>query len=482
MRRICEALLIGAMIWAGAAAVAPAQDWAPPRPRETSRPLADAATLTARLRARLDRLVAEEGFEGVVRVDLRGRPLLRTGVGWADPTRQTPYTAETLVEMGSIGKSFTALAVLKLQDQGRLGLDDKIGKFIPKVPADKAAITIRQLLNHTAGFGPGRNDARLDRAAFERAALDGPLLFSPGQGYAYSNVGFGLAADIVERASGRTYEDFLIAQVLEPVGATHTGYGRVYDDARTERGDDGQTVIATVWGAGGPYWNVLGGGGLLTTVDDMAVVRRAFLEGRVVSPAAVAQATQNGVDEGPGRPERYGLGVGLADHPLYGRLVQHNGGNPWFTSDFRQLLDHDVFIFVSGNSRAAAPDVASKLLRAMFDAPDPPPSPMAAAGEDLAKALAAAVQDADPDARRAFLSAHVDPAFAAQMGIQALASDLEALHAQLTAKRPVRAQSNGLDRASVIFEPKQNGRVLALEVLLAGPPGEIKIGGWRLRR
>ena len=495
MRRICEVVLIGLTLGAcGLATSVQAQGPRPPlvgpgpgpgfrrRPPEAAKPLADAATLKARLQARLDRLVAEDGFEGVVRVDLHGQPLMRTGVGYADPTRKIAYTADTQVEMGSIGKSFTAVAVLKLWDHGRLTLDDPIGKFLPDVPADKAGVTIRQLLNHTAGFGPGRNDARLGRAAFERAALAAPLLFAPGQRHAYSNIGFGLAADIVERVSGQAYEDFLIAEVLTPGGATHTGYGRAYEDGKAERGDDGQTVIDTIWGPGGPYWNVIGGGGLMTTVDDMAAFRRAFLEGKIVSPAAVAEATTNGVDEGPGRPERYGLGVGLAEHPLYGRLVQHNGGNPWFSSDFRQLLDHDLFIFVSGNSRAAAPDVASKLLRALFDASDPPPRPGAEVGEALAKALAVVIQDSDPAGRRAFLNTQVDPDFVAQAGAEALLKELETLHAALVGKHPARVQTNGMDRAFVIFDPPEKGRPLALEVLLAGDPRAPKIGGWRLRR
>ena len=481
MRRFCEVALIGMALSMGVATAVVAQDRGPP-PRAAARPLTDAATLRARLQARLDRLVAEDGFEGVVRVDLHGQPLLRAGVGYADPTRKIAYTADTQVEMGSIGKSFTALAILKLQDQGRLRLDDPIGKVIPDVPADKAGITIRHLLTHTAGLGPGRNDARTDRQAFERAALTAPLLSPPGQRHAYSNIGFGLAADIVERVSGRSYEDFLIAEILTPGGATHTGYGRVYDDARAERSDDGRTVIDTVWGAGGPYWNVIGGGGLMTTVDDMAVFRRAFLAGKVVSPAAVIEATTNGVDEGPGRPERYCLGVGLADHPLYGRLIQHNGGNPWFTSDFRQLLDHDLFIFVSGNSRAAAPDVASKLLRALFDAPDMPPHPAAAAGEALARALADALQSADPASRQTFIQTRVDPGFVAQAGAGRLSAELEAMRAALAGKRPVRVQANGMDRAFVLFDPPENGRAPALEVLVAGPPDDPKVGGWRLRR
>ena len=490
MRRILgTALIVISLALGGGVALSRQQPGPPaalpPPPSGPPVKLPDMATAKARLEGRLARLVDEDGFEGVVRVDIAGQTVMRTGVGLADPVRKVPFTADTQVEMGSIAKSFTAAAILKLKDQGKLGLDDPLSKFIPGVPADKAGVTLRHLLTHSAGFqhDVAADDVPLDRAGMEKEALASPLLFAPGKGWSYSNVGFALLADVVERASGRTYEDFLVDEVLKPVGVNHTGSNRAYDDALAERTDEGHTIPTDSWG-GGPYWAIMGDGGLMTTADDMARFRYAFMAGKVVSPASVLEATTGGADEGPGAPERYGFGVGLMAHPRYGRMIWHNGGNPWFTSDFRQLEDQGVFIFVSGNSRASASDVAGKLLRALFDIPDPPMDWAATPSGRLAAEFAAAVQDPDPAHRRAFVTGRFGPGFTRQVGVEKLVADFDALHETLAGRRLLRIQGGAPDQAYAVFDPPgPDGRRLAVQVDMGVVVhGDQKVGGWRLRR
>jgi CubicO group peptidase (beta-lactamase class C family) len=485
VRRILGTALVAASLIAGGGAVAAFGQQPPPPPASGPAPaLPDMATARARLEARLARLADEDGFEGVVRVDIGGRTVMRTGVGLADPVLKVPFTADTQVEMGSIAKSFTATAILRLKDQGRLGLDDPLSKFVPGVPADKAGVTLRQLLTHSAGFphDVARDDEALDRAGLEKRALAAPLLFAPGKGWSYSNVGFALLADVVERVSGKVYEDFLVDDILRPAGILHTGYRRAYDPALAERTDEGHAIPDDSWG-GGPYWGIMGNGGLMTTADDMAAFRAAFMAGRIVSPASVLEATTGGADEGPGRPERYGFGVGLMPHPLYGRMIWHNGGNPFFTSDFRQLEDRGVFIFVSGNSREGASDAAGKLLRALFGLPDPVFDAAATPPGKLAQAFVAAAQDPDPAHRRAFVVARFGPGFVGRVGLEQRVKDFDALHETLKGRTLKRIQGGTPDQAYAVFDPPESGRRLAVQVDMGiVVDGDQKIGGWRLRR
>ena len=279
------ALAVASLVAAHGGAAQPApQGPGPQGPAPYTGPapvMPDAATAKARIEARLKQLADEDGFEGVVRVDVGGKTIVRTGIGYADPTRKVAFTGDTQVEMGSIAKSFTGAAILKLRDEGRLGLDDPLSKYLPGVPADKAGITLRHLLTHSAGLPHDvvDDDQPVDRAAFEKAALSAPLMFAPGKSWSYSNVGFGLLADVVERVSGRAYEDFLVDEVAKPAGAIHTGYRRAYDEAGAERTDEGHTIAADSWGKGGPWWGIMGNGGLVTTADDMAAFRAAFMAG-----------------------------------------------------------------------------------------------------------------------------------------------------------------------------------------------------------
>ena len=326
----------------------------------------DRTRLAERVRARLARLAQEDGFRGVVMIDIGGQTVLAEAVGAADPTSGRPYRVDTQGEIGSISKCFTAAAVLKLKDQGKLKLDDPIGRYLPNVPADKAGITIRQLLTHTAGLpdyvpdaagqlAPTRDDEAMTREEMERRVLIAPLAFEPGKGWAYSNAGYSLAAAIVERVSGRPIERFLIDEVLAPAGLRHTGFAAVYDEASSDRSREGSSIRDASWGPQGPQWALIGSGGMVSTAAEMIAWRRAFMAGKIVSPASVREATTGGADEGrPGVAERYGLGVGLLDHPVYGRIIWHNGGNPWFTSDLRYFADHDMTIYVHTNSRTSA--------------------------------------------------------------------------------------------------------------------------------
>ncbi len=133
---------------------------------------------------------------------------------------------ETVYDIGSVSKQFTAAAVVKLQMQGRLRVTDPIGRFFDGVPVDKRGITVRHLLTHTAGLLDALGDDYdpLTREAMIAGVLSSELRTRPGERYHYSNVGYSMLAAIVEKVSGMGYEDYLAQELLSPAGMTQTGY------------------------------------------------------------------------------------------------------------------------------------------------------------------------------------------------------------------------------------------------------------------
>jgi CubicO group peptidase (beta-lactamase class C family) len=158
------------------------------------------------------------GFSGSVLVVRKGKVLLRHGYGLADRETGARITEDTLFEIASSTKPFTACAVLKLAEAGKLSLDDPIGKHLPGVPDDKQAITIRHLLAHTSGMPRAAGGGGDDPAAAAKAYLSAPAARKPGEAFEYWNGGYALLAALVERASGRSFMDYCRENLFRPAG------------------------------------------------------------------------------------------------------------------------------------------------------------------------------------------------------------------------------------------------------------------------
>jgi CubicO group peptidase (beta-lactamase class C family) len=242
--------------------------------------------------------VAEHaGFSGVVRIEKDGVILLEKGYGLADRAKTTLFTPATIVQIGSNTKDFTAVAILQLKQAGRLALTDSLGKYFPDVPADKRSITIRQLMNHRAGFplGIGGDFEVLDRKAFLDRAMGTPLLFAPGARESYSNTGYSVLAAIIEQLTGKAYDMYVRDAILAPIGLAHTGF--LLPDFKTAdlahgyqpNGNDQGTMLGKPHAADGPYWNLRGNGGMLSTVGEMHAFYHALFEtDKLMSPATRA--------------------------------------------------------------------------------------------------------------------------------------------------------------------------------------------------
>jgi CubicO group peptidase (beta-lactamase class C family) len=237
---------------------------------------------------RLDSALREletKGFSGVIRVDRDGATILEKGYGLANRADRRPFDPSTVVQIGSNTKDFTLVALLQLQERGRLDMRDSLAKYFPAAPADKRNITLAQLANHRAGFpiGLGGDFEPLSRGQFLEAAFKRPLSFTPGAREQYSNTGYALLAAVIEKVSGTTYDEYLRDNILNPLGLKNTGFLLPnFDPKRLAHGyrndEDQGTMMSKPHATDGPYWNLRGNGGMLSTLDDMHTFYKALFE------------------------------------------------------------------------------------------------------------------------------------------------------------------------------------------------------------
>jgi len=315
------------------------------------------------------------GFSGGALLVRGTDTLLMKSYGEADREKRLPLATDSVYSLGSITKQFTAAAILTLEMQGRLSVNDPVGKYFDGVPADKTGITLHHLLTHSSGlesdFSP-TDYAPVGREEYVRRALQSRLLFKPGDGYEYSNAGYSLLAAVVERVSGQTYEDYLTERVLKPAGMRETGYKRpAWDTARVahgfQEGKDWGTILQRIQPADAPYWALRGNGGLHTTLGDMLAWHRALSTDAVLSKAARTKYFTPYVAEGPAGRSFYAYGWAVSRSLRGTTVVQHNGGNGVYVAEFLRFPDEDAMLFlVSTNAGMKATPVVRSLELLLF--------------------------------------------------------------------------------------------------------------------
>jgi len=292
-------------------------------------------------------------------VAVRGRTVVCRGFGWADRRGRVAADCDTVYDIGSMTKQFTAAAVLKLKMLGRLDVHDPIGRWLGPVPPDKAGITVQQLLTHTAGLVDALGDdyEPLTRSRLVEEAMTTPLRTAPGSAYHYSNLGYSLLAAIVQEASGMGYERFLATHLFAAAGMTRTGYvlprWRRADVAveYDARGRAQGRPFDHPWAAGGPWWNLRGNGGMLSTARDLVRWHRALQHATVLDRGTQRELFRPRVREEPGGGSYYGYGWVLLETEL-GPVAWHNGGNGWSYGEVARVLGKGTMVFwVTNRSR-----------------------------------------------------------------------------------------------------------------------------------
>ncbi|MGB7208854.1 MAG: serine hydrolase domain-containing protein [Pyrinomonadaceae bacterium] len=325
---------------------------------------------------------AERGFEKAAKsvkmpapgcavgVSVNGESVFEKAFGLAEMEHNIANTPQTIFESGSVAKQFTAAALVLLQQEGKLSIDDPVRKYIPELPDYGASLTIRHLLNHTAGLrdwgsvmaltGAGRGDRAISQAvALDVIYRQKYLDFTPGAEYSYSNSGYNLAAEIVERVSKQKFPAFVEERLFKPLGmtksSTRDNYQRIVPGRAQGYSRQGANAP---WQLNMPFMSVYGNGGMLTTVGDW-LKWNAMLDARTWNaPLIDALETQGVLNDG--RKISYALGLtvdkykGLKD-------VSHSGGTAGYQTFLARYPDQKVSVAVlcNGTSPSAGGLAAS---------------------------------------------------------------------------------------------------------------------------
>jgi CubicO group peptidase (beta-lactamase class C family) len=248
----------------------------------------------------------KDGFEGTVLIVRDGETAFHGAYGMANRERDIANRPDTIFATGSAPIDFTFVAILLLQQAGKLDLADPITKFFPEVPTDKQAITISHLMTGASGLQnfhdvPTDRDpdhAWIDRDEAMRRIFAGELLFAPGHGSEHSHSAWGVLAAIVEIVSEQTYQEFTREHLFVPLGMTSTGFnGDPLPEERTAIGygdlRDGSTNAPPFWGP--TSWLVLGSGGQVSTTGDMARFMEAIHGGDLLDAANTKRFLRGGI-------------------------------------------------------------------------------------------------------------------------------------------------------------------------------------------
>jgi CubicO group peptidase (beta-lactamase class C family) len=303
---------------------------------------------------------ADAGFSGVVLVAKDGQVLLRKGYGMADREKNQPNAADMALCIGSNTKMFTAAAILKLEEAGKLSVSDTLSKFFPDAPPDKREITIHQMLSHSSGLGeyhdnPGEGGdfAEMSRDEAVKRILAQPLRCKPGSAAEYSNCAYTLLAVIIEQLSGTTWEAYLRKSLFEPAGMKHTGFfgEKLWKPESTPRGYGRKTKDdnrPTSWP--GVTWALKGAGGMVSTADDLLAWHNALRGDTVLGRASKEKAFRVHVAEGGGSAGE-GYGWIVMKTPRNTTALNSGGGSDFgFTSGLMRYVEENVMIVVLSNS------------------------------------------------------------------------------------------------------------------------------------
>jgi CubicO group peptidase (beta-lactamase class C family) len=295
----------------------------------------DGGSIAARIDAAVDRAIADADFSGALMLKRGDQVVYQRAVGQAERVFGAANRIDTRFNIASIGKMFTATAVLRLTEQGRIDLDAPIIRYLPDYPARAVAeqITARQLLSHSSGVGnyweaiaKKPPQAFVETRDFLPLFADQPLEFTPGEQIGYSNSGYVVLGLIVEAVTGEAFADHVARTIFQPLSMTGSGYWPL--DLVVPNRADGYTRDEKVPGAwrSNVFVNQFRGnpaGGGYSTVADLATFIGALGEDRLLSPGMRRVATTGLFDMGR---VRYGLGV-MEDVVNGHRILGHTGGH-----------------------------------------------------------------------------------------------------------------------------------------------------------
>ena len=391
MRRAVSALSLTALVAfapGGLTGAAPRPDQAQapaPAPAATVVPAVpaklDPAALSAKIDEYLQAQVKQNGFTGTVLLAHEGKPLFRKGYGFANVEWQIPNAPDTKFRIGSVTKQFTSMLVMLLREQGKVKLEDSLCVYLDPCPETWKPVTIHHLLTHTSGIPTYTGLAEWRKVNMVPHTIDQmigffrnlPLDWKPGEKYAYNNSGYFLLGVVIEKASGKKYEEALKEMILTPLGLKDTGY------------DWTATIIpkraAGYMGMGEKLTNTApldmqqpySAGSLYSTVDDLLKWDQALYTTRLLPDAAKKIMWTPALNN-----YAYGWNIRPPSETSFGyQWIAHSGGINGFSSMLIRIPDAKMTSIVLGNngmlpSGPIAQDVLSIYFGRPYKMPQPP--------------------------------------------------------------------------------------------------------------
>jgi len=305
-----------------------------------------------------------------------GKTVRAEGFGLANVELEVPVKPETVFQSGSVGKQFTATAVMMLVEEGKISLDDPLAKFFPDAPPAWKEVTVRELLSHTSGFGdyPKDFDFRKDWSEDEllKRVESIPLGYPPGTKWAYSNLGYLTLGILIHRVTGEFYGDFLEQRIFRPLDMTST---RIISEADIvpNRAAGYRLVKGKLknqeWVA--PMVNTTADGSLYFSILDLAKWDRALYTERLLKKSSLDRmwtpALLKGGQANAGRPNsgHYGFGWFIDDRGGH-RCVHHDGSWQGFETAIDRYVDDRLTVVALTNLAGAEPGKITRQVAEMY--------------------------------------------------------------------------------------------------------------------
>ena len=313
-------------------------------------------------------------------VAVNGKIIYQKAFGKANLELGVNMSINSVCEIGSITKQFTAVAILMLVEQGKLKLDDEITKYLKNYPTHGHKITIHHLLTHTSGMSSyTASDEWYDnrkkdytKEHYINLFKQLPMRFAPGEKYLYSNTGYVLLAAIIEEISNKTYEEFIKEFIFKPLGMKKSYYesnteiilnrAAGYDNVN-DLIDKDFNKSETVNGEARNLSHFNGAGAILSTVHDLFLWNRAIRNNKLINEESKIMAFTN-YQLKDGKNTNYGYGWAIED--VNGiSSIEHNGGTAGFRNNSIYLPKNDVFVAVFTNRTYSDPDYVSTKMAAI---------------------------------------------------------------------------------------------------------------------
>lgn len=318
---------------------------------------------TAAFEAILQQAVAKEDFRGAVLVAQRGRVLHAAAYGLADAAAGRANQLDTRFLIGSLTKSFTAIAVLQLVQQGKLDLHRPISHYLPGLRKDLGdKLTLHLLLKHQSGLPTHleriveQDERPISSNEILQHINSSKLQFAPGSQYEYGNLGYHLAALVLEQVSGRDYASVLQQQIFDPSGMSRSGVERFAQRPAERANGYAKALLGVEPDENNVSW-ALGAGDIYATVQDLFRWDQALHQHTLLNPKHTALLFAGDSDE------RGNYGYGFRIQPYQrspqqagatGTLVRHGGSMDGFLSNYHRYLEDELTVIVLGNIRPFA--------------------------------------------------------------------------------------------------------------------------------